>query len=148
MPTDWPRTRVAMVALFAVGTLSTTSVAQVRDGSFAGTTECEALPRMLPLRTKVTMVLADGLARYEREIHHPSGGPSGIFERGEGPVTPSGDVTVKTRVDTPGYSYEAEYRGRIEEPITRLAGSQRWKLRTETGTIPRACTIQLTRVAK
>jgi len=55
---------------------------------------------------------------------------------------------VKTRVDTPGYSYEAEYRGRIEESTARLTGSQRWKLRSETGTIPRACTLQLTRVAK
>jgi hypothetical protein len=95
-------TRIAGV-LFAVCALSTVSVAQVRDGSFAGTIECEALPRMLPLRTKVAMVVAAGLTRYEREIHHPSGGPSGIFERGEGPVTPDGDVTVKTRVDTPGY---------------------------------------------
>jgi hypothetical protein len=94
------------------------------------------------------MVVADGPARYEREIHHASGGSSGIFERGEGPMTPGGDVAVKTRVDTPGYSYEAEYRGRIEESTARLTGSQRWKLRTETGIIPRACTLQLTRVAK
>ena len=142
-----PGTRTAAV-LFAVWALSTVSVAQVRDGSFAGTIECEALPRMLPLRAKVTMVVADGHARYEREIHHPSGGPSGIFERGEGPVTPGGDVAVKTRVDTSGYSYEAEYRGRIQESTARLTGSQRWKLRSETGTIPRACTLQLTRVAK
>lgn len=63
-------------------------------------------------------------------------------------MTPGGDVTVRTRVDTPGYSYEAEYRGRLEESMARLTGSQRWKLRTETGIIPRACTLQLTRVAK
>jgi hypothetical protein len=147
MLTIRPETRIAAL-LFAVWALSTVSVAQVRDGTFPGTIECEALPRMLPLRAKVTMVVADGLPRYEREIHHPSGGPSGIFERGEGSVTPGGDVTVRTRVDTPGYSYEAEYRGRLEESMARLTGSQRWKLRTETGTIPRACTLQLTRVAK
>ncbi|HEY7141686.1 MAG TPA: hypothetical protein VIE44_16415 [Methylomirabilota bacterium] len=140
--------RGAGVGLLAAAALSTVSVAQIQNGSFAGTIECEALPRLRPLRTKVTMVVADGRARYEREILHPTGGPSGIFERGEGPVTPGGEVTLTTRVDTPGYGYEAEYKGRIEESVARLTGRQRWKLRNESGTIPRSCSLELMRVAQ
>ena len=71
-----------------------------------------------------------------------------MFERGEGPVGPSGEVTLSTRAAAPGYSYEAEYKGRIEESSARLAGTQRWKITRETGTILRACSLELTRVAQ
>jgi hypothetical protein len=53
---------------------------------------------------------------------------------------------VTTRVEMPGYRYEAEYRGRVEEDTARLTGRQRWKLRAESGTILRACSLALTRV--
>jgi len=139
--------RAATIVLLAVAALATASVAQVGTETFVGTIECEALPRLRPLRTKVTMTVAEGRARYEREIQHSHGGPSGIFERGEGPVAPNGDVTLTTRVDTPNYSYEAEYKGRIEDSVARLTGSQRWRLRTESGSIPRSCTLQLRRSA-
>ncbi len=139
--------RAAGVVLLAAALVTTASVAQVGTGTFVGTIECEALPRLRPLRTKVTMAVADGRARYEREIQHPNGGPSGMFERGEGPVAANGDVVLTTKVNTPNYSYEAEYRGRIEESVARLTGSQRWKLRTESGSIPRSCTLQLMRSA-
>jgi len=50
---------------------------KARDGS-------EALPRMLPLRTRVTMVVADGLTRYEREIRHAIRGVLGDLRAGRG----------------------------------------------------------------
>jgi hypothetical protein len=120
--------------------------AETRDGAYAGTIQCDAMPALRPLRTKVSMTVADGRARYEREILTPTGTPSGTFERGEGPVGPRGEVTLTTRASAPGYSYEAEYKGRIGESATSLAGTQRWKLQRESGTIVRACTLELTRV--
>jgi hypothetical protein len=128
-------------------TLDREARAEVRDGSFVGTIQCDALPGQRPLKTKVTMTVAEGRARYEREIQHPTGGPSGNFERGEGPVTPTGDVTVATKAIAPGYSYEAEYRGRVEESAARLTGNQRWKIRNESGTIVRPCSLELMRAA-
>jgi hypothetical protein len=121
--------------------------AQPAAGAYAGTIQCDALPGLRALKTAVTMTVADGRARYEREILHPTGGPSGTFERGEGPVSADGAVTVATRATGQGYSYEAEYRGLIGEKTARFAGTQRWKLQRESGTILRACTLELTRTS-
>jgi len=120
--------------------------AQSADGTFAGTIRCDALPRQKPLVTKVSMTVAEGLARYEREILDPNGGmPTGVFERGQGPVGSGGEVTLKTHADTQGYSYDAEYRGKIEGSFARFTGTQYWKIRRETGTIQRPCTLVLMR---
>jgi hypothetical protein len=143
-----PVRRAAVVGLLVFEVPWAETGAQTRDGNFAGTIQCEALPALRPLRTTVTMTVAEGRARYEREIQHPTGGPSGTFERGEGPVGPSGEVTLSTRAETPGYSYEAEYEGRLEESTARLTGTQRWKIRQQTGTILRACSLDLVRVAQ
>jgi len=51
--------------------------AQIPDGNFIGTIQCDALQAQRPLRTKITMTVAEGRARYEREIQHPTGGRSG-----------------------------------------------------------------------
>ena len=91
------------------------------------------------------MTVADGMAKYEREIYHPNDGPSGAFERGQGPVGPGGEVTLKTQATSQGYSYDAEYRGKIEGSIARFTGTQYWKIRGETGTIRRPCTLELMR---
>lgn len=140
-----PRRRVAMIGLVTTMGLWAPASAQSLDGSFAGLIRCDALPRQGPLRTKVAMTLAEGLAKYEREIYHPDGSPSGVFERGQGPIGPTGEVTLKTHADAAGYSYDAEYKGRIEGSIARFAGTQYWKIRGQTGTIPRPCTLELMR---
>jgi hypothetical protein len=132
----------AVVLALAV---STESNAEVRSGSFVGTIQCEALPGQRPLRTAVNMTVADGKAHYEREILQPTGAPSGRFERGGGSVAPSGEITVTARAEAPTYSYDAEYRGQVGESIIRLTGTQRWKIRGETGTIVRPCTLELMR---
>jgi hypothetical protein len=98
---------------------------------------------MRPLRTAVTMTVAGDRARYEREIHHRTGGPSGTFERGEGPVGAGGEVTVATTASGQGYTYEAEYRGHVGEGRAHLTGTQRWKIQRESGTIVRSCTLEL-----
>ncbi len=138
--------RVAGLSLLAILAPSAGARAQARDGAYAGTIQCDALPAQRPLRTTVSMTVAEGRARYEREIQHPTGGPSGNFERGEGPVGPSGEVTLTTRAAAPGYSYEAEYRGQIGESSPRLTGTQRWKMQRESGTIVRPYSLELTRV--
>jgi hypothetical protein len=93
------------------------------------------------------MSVSEGRARYEREIQQP-GGPTGTFERGEGPVTPSGEITVATRAAAPGYSYEAEYGGRIDEGTAHLTCTQRWKLQRGSGAIVRSCSLEQMRVAR
>jgi hypothetical protein len=90
--------------------------------------------------------VAEGRARYEREILTPTGTPSGTFERGEGPVGPGGEVTLTTRAAAPGYSYEAEYPGQLGDGTARLTGTQRWKIQRESGTLVRACSLELMRV--
>jgi hypothetical protein len=140
-----PRRRATVIGLAAVIGLWVQAGAESLDGSFAGLIRCDALPRQGPLRTKVAMTLAEGLAKYEREIYHPDGSPSGVFERGQGPIGPAGEVTLKTHTDAPGYSYDAEYKGRIEGSIARFTGTQYWKIRGQTGTIPRPCTLELMR---
>jgi hypothetical protein len=134
-----------VIGLAAVIGLWVQAGAESLDGSFAGLIRCDALPRQGPLRTKVAMTLAEGLAKYEREIYHADGSPSGVFERGQGPIGPAGEVTLKTHADAPGYSYDAEYKGRIEGSIARFTGTQYWKIRGQTGTIPRPCTLELMR---
>jgi hypothetical protein len=118
------------------------------DGKFEGTIRCDALPRQRPLVTKVTMSVAEGQARYEREILDPAGGmATGIFERGQGPIGGGGEVTLKTHTETSTYSYDAEYRGRIDGSFARFTGTQYWKIKRETGMIPRPCTLELMRTS-
>jgi hypothetical protein len=136
---------VAGACLLAMALPWSGASAQPRDGTYAGTIQCDALPAQRPLKTKVSMIVADGRARYEREILTPTGAPTGTFERGEGPVAPSGEVTLTTRAAAPGYSYEAEYRGQIGEGSARLTGTQRWKIQRESGTLVRACSLELMR---
>ena len=138
--------RSAVIGLVAAVALWAQTGAQSLDGSFVGTIQCDALPRQGPLRTKVTMTVSEGVVRYERQIYHPDGTPSGIFERGQGPVGSDGAVTLKTHTAAPGYSYDAEYRGRIEGSGARFTGTQFWKIAKETGTIPRPCTLELMRI--
>ena len=138
-------TRVALACLLATVVSWPEASAQSRDGTYAGMIQCDALPAQRPLKTKVSMTVADGRARYEREIQLPTSGPSGNFERGEGPVGPGGDVTLTTKAATQSYSYEAEYRGQIGETTARFTGTQRWKLRGESGTIVRPCSLELMR---
>ena len=137
--------RAAGVCLCAMLVPWAAARAQARDGAYAGTIQCDALPALRPLKTKVSMTVAEGRARYEREILTPTGTPSGNFERGEGPVGPGGEVTLTTRAAAPGYSYEAEYRGQIGDGSARLTGSQRWKIQRESGTLVRACSLELMR---
>ena len=140
--------RATLIGLAAVLGLWAQAGAQTVDGSFAGTIRCDALPRQKPLVTKVTMTVADGLAKYEREILDPTGGmPTGVFERGQGPVGSGGEVTLKTHATatSQGYSYDAEYRGKIEGSLARFTGAQYWRIKGQTGTIPRPCTLELMR---
>jgi hypothetical protein len=147
MSATWVRWALLLALLVAIGSCAPVD-AQSVDGSYAGTIRCNALPRQRPLVTKVAMTVADGQAKYEREILDPNGGMgTGVFERGQGPVGPDGTVTLTTHATATAqaYSYDAEYKGRIEGGIARFAGTQHWKIRGQTGTIPRPCTLELMR---
>ena len=140
--------RAAMIGLLGATGLCAQAGAQSADGSFAGTIRCDALPRQRPLVTSVTMTVADGQAKYEREILDPRGGmPTGVFERGQGPVGSDGAVILTTHATAmaQAYSYDAEYRGKIDGSLARLTGTQYWKIKGQTGTIPRPCTLELMR---
>lgn len=72
-------TRSAIVRAPVAGLLASVALcpeadAKVQDGSFVGTIPCDALPALRALRTRVTMNVAEGRARYEREIQQPGVG--------------------------------------------------------------------------
>jgi hypothetical protein len=88
------------------------------------------------------MTVTGSEARYERQILN-RGNPTGIYERGIGTVTSTGEVTLTGKGEGPEYSFDGEYRGQISPgaPI-KLAGTQRWRVR---GKAPeeRSCQIEL-----
>lgn len=61
-----PIRRAAVVGLLVLGAPWTEAGAQTRDGNFIGTIQCDALPAQRPLRTKITMTVAESRARSER----------------------------------------------------------------------------------
>lgn len=101
------------------------------DGRYVGLIKCDVLPGQTveQLKTEFSMTVAEGQARYEREVLRATGnGRLGVMERGGGNVTPDGDITVTGSAAGQTWSYEATYRGRFEGRNLRLSGSQLWRL--------------------
>jgi lipoprotein-anchoring transpeptidase ErfK/SrfK len=116
------------------------------DGRYVGLITCDVLPGQTvgPLKTEFSMTVAEGEARYEREVLRPTGsGRLGVTERGGG-VASDGDITVTGSAAGQTWSYEATYRGRFEGRNLRLSGSQLWRLPGRS-VLTRSCTIGVQR---
>jgi hypothetical protein len=121
--------------------------AQTIDGTYTGTIACGLLTQLrYPLRTDFSLTVARGEASYERPIVRPGrdgrAEPTGSWERGGGPVSPLGEVTLRGRCEG-GFSCEAQYQGQLDAGAIRLTGSQRWQGRGKVE--ERTCEITLTR---
>jgi hypothetical protein len=117
------------------------------DGRYVGLITCDVLPGQTvgPLKTEFSMTVAEGEARYEREVLRPTGsGRLGVTERGGGGVASDGDITVTGSAAGQTWSYEATYRGRFEGRNLRLSGSQVWHLPGRS-VLTRSCTIGVQR---
>ncbi len=117
------------------------------DGRYVGVITCDVLPGQTvgPLKTEFAMTVAEGQARYEREVLRATGkGGLGVMERGGGRVTSDGDITVTGSAAGQTWSYEATYQGRFEGRSLRLSGSQLWRLPGRS-VLTRPCTIGVSR---
>ena len=113
------------------------------DGRYVGVITCDVLPGQTAgaLKTEFSMTVAEGQARYEREVLRASGnGRVGVTERGGGSVAADGDISVTGSAAGQTWSYEATYRGRFEGRNLRLSGSQLWHLPGRSA-LTRPCTI-------
>lgn len=142
---------VCVLSLVLPGLISAAPVparAQDFDGRYSGTISCAAIPGQTPgpLLTPFSMVVAAGHARYEREVMRPEDSKTrlGVTERGEGTVSPSGEVSLTGSAGRGNWSFQATYRGRVEGDAVRLSGTELFRLpgRPEH---ERPCTITLSR---
>ena len=110
------------------------------DGRYVGLITCDVLPGQTvgQLKTEFSMTVAEGEARYEREVLRPTGsGRLGVTERGGGSVASDGDITVTGSAAGQTWSYEATRN-------LRLSGSQLWRLPGRS-VLTRSCTIGVQR---
>jgi hypothetical protein len=126
----------------AMLTIAAAAQAQSLDGTYTGTIACGLLSHLTqPLKTKFTMTVSRDQATYERPMLR-RGEPTGSFERGQGNVSPSGEVTLRGRCegDSP---CESQYSGQLNTEPVRLVGTQSWRVQKKRE--QRSCEIDLTR---
>jgi len=138
------------LAVFAAAVFSFAAPAvgaSAYDGRYAGTITCDVIPgqTVQSLKTDFSMKVANGQARYEREVLRATGGSRlGVTERGTGTVSPSGEVSLTGSPAGQTWSYEATYQGRFDGGSLRLSGTQLWRLPNRAAH-PRPCTIGVSR---
>jgi len=118
------------------------------DGKYTGQMACDAIPgtTVKALRIDFLLRITDGRGQYEREVLSGDlGTRTGIFERGSGTVSPSGEAVLTGSAGGQGWKYDAIYRGQIAGKNLRLAGTQQWTQRAGATTYARPCTITLAR---
>ena len=113
------------------------------DGRYFGTIECDQISGYTrgPLKTEFFLKVADGYAEYERRHLNPTAS-LGSAERGAGSVSSTGEVSLTGSAGDQTGSYEATYRGQIDDKSFRLSGVQVWQL-PDKANYRRPCTINL-----
>jgi len=132
-------------AVFALSSPSLAASTSDYDGKYSGTISCDALPGQDPLRGKrFSLDISDGHARYEREVlKWNTTQHIGVTEKGAGPVSPDGDVSLKGSAGSSQWSYTATYQGRFNGKDLHLTGAQQWQLPGSHAAFTRPCTIRL-----
>jgi hypothetical protein len=135
--------------LGAITLASGSAQAQSFDGNYAGKITCGLLSDLRrPLSVNFSMKVSGSDATYEREIVRPGTGSgpvrTGNYERGNGTVSASGEVSLRGKGEGP-FVFEAEYRGQLNASTIQLSGAQHWQVRGAPET--RSCQIELTRLS-
>jgi hypothetical protein len=143
---------VCIVGLAAVGvSFASVTRAQGLDGTYTGVLSCDSRGGLKPLKTDLRIVVSGTTATYEREIMVPGRGcptgcPSGVYERGDGTVTPSGEVALRGKAEGTGsrgsYRFQSEYQGQLSGSASGLRGIQRWVVNGQSEP-DRSCQIEL-----
>jgi hypothetical protein len=89
----------------------------------------------------VVVTVSGNQVSYERQFLD-RGRPTGLYERGSGTITPSGEIALRGKGEG-NYRVDAEYRGPLTGDAIRLVGPQHWEIsgRNEQ----RSCQVDLTR---
>ena len=141
----------ALVAMVGAVLLPSPAIGvSLYDGSYIGMIECDQIPGYTsrPLKREFTLKIADGRAQYERRLVLPPTRllPTDVdpIERGAGPVSSTGEVSLTGEAGDLTGGYEATYRGQIDGQLLRLSGVQVWQL-PDKANYKRSCTIALSR---
>ena len=139
--------RTFLLLLCVINLAVGSAQAQSFDGNYAGKMACSLLSDLKrPLSVNFSMKVSGSEASYEREIVRPGTGSgparTGNYERGNGTVSASGEVSLRGKGEGP-FVFEGEYRGQLTGSTIQLTGSQHWQVRGTTET--RSCQIELTR---
>ncbi|MBX3499738.1 MAG: hypothetical protein KF889_09870 [Alphaproteobacteria bacterium] len=120
------------------------AAAQGLDGAYAGRLSCEILAGQTrrALATDIRITIAGTTVSYEREIHSPDGGTTGIKERGTGTVRGT-SLSMAATGRGNSWSYEASYSGTITGGTIAMRGAQKWHV--NRGNQDRQCTINARR---
>jgi hypothetical protein len=142
----WTYALPVALAILVAAPAPMTAGATDYDGKYTGAISCDEIPNVTGrLRTGFLLTIADGKARYEREVLRADTSiPQGVTERGSGTVSADGDLALTGSAAGPGWSYQANYRGQVSGKSLRLAGEQQWRLRSGPSHT-RPCTITLSR---
>jgi hypothetical protein len=124
--------------------LASPAGAQGLDGLYVGKLSCEMLAGQTrtPLATDIRITIAGTNVSYEREIHSPEGGTTGIKERGTGTVS-GASLSMAAAGRGNSWSYQASYSGTIAGGTIAMRGVQKWHV--NRGNQDRQCTINARR---
>lgn len=144
------RTALALALLIA---LAAPAAAQPQrapdaDGAWLARMSCDPMPPLTSrhLRVNFRLVVAGGMARFERAPLGPEGGPQGLVERGEGRVARDGALVLDAVGAGPGVRFTARYAGRLgADGNGELKGRQEWPAGSPAGERSRPCNITLWR---
>ena len=118
------------------------------DGAWLARMTCDPMPPLTSrhLRVNFRLVVAGGVARFERAPLGPEGGPQGLVERGEGRVGRGGALVLNAVGAGPGVRFTARYAGRLNaDGNGELNGRQEWPAGSPAGERSRPCHITLWR---
>jgi len=122
-------------------TRSSPSVGTQFNGTYIGGINCNPMSGAGALQAGFSMAVSGNEVSYERQFLD-RGRPTGLYERGSGTITPSGEIVLRGKGESK-YRVDAEYRGPLTGDTIRLVGTQHWQLsgRNEQ----RSCQVDLTR---
>jgi hypothetical protein len=150
---EWPmkRSLAALLLLAGCATAQTAETPQsaARDVAWRGTIRCGIIPGLTTIRLNqpFTLTVSGDRAQYTRAVRQADkSAESGYVEQGGGTVAADGAVVLSGSAQGRGYSYVANYQGRLPPAggAGHLVGTQQWS-RPGFDVFPRPCSMDLSR---